>query len=367
MEQKKLYLAGLLGMSLILGAGMITLSYISDSSNTDGSTGENLDSGSSEVKRTSGGTKYTIHPDELVQGCPGMDCIPSIDNPGFETGEVNWLEDSERVIGVEINGDARAYPLKILSKHEIVNDNVGGEPVAVTYCPLCRSGVTYSREVENETLEFGVSGKLIDANLVMYDRSTESYWNQISGKAIVGPRVPQELELKFSSITTWGKWKEGHPDTKVLSRNTGIYSASTYERDSYAGYEDSERVGFGVEDVDDRLPSKELVYGINFDNNSKAYTAEDLETESLIRDRIGEETVLIFKNPDDGTVVALVKEDDGFNFTLEEERIVDSQGNSWNFEGEQINGTGEMQKINPQGFYWFAWSKFNPETEVYNS
>ncbi len=320
------------------------------------------------VMTTSEGTKYTVNPDELVQGCPGRDCIPSIDDPGYVDAEnADWLEGEDRIIGLEIGNESRAYPLNILSRHEIINDRVSGEPVAVTYCPLCRSGMTYSREVEGEVLEFGVSGKLYEANLVMYDRQTESYWSQISGRAIVGEKVPEKLELIFSSITTWDEWRNGHPETKVLSRDTGIYPASAYSRSAYGGYRKSESVGFGVEDVDDRLPAKKLVHGIKIGKTSKAYTEEILKQEEFIQDEVEGRTLLIFKNPGDGSVTALAKNDTGLEFELTDEYIRDSEGGRWSFEGDKQNGDASIERIIPQGFYWFAWSKFNPETELYRS
>jgi hypothetical protein len=323
---------------------------------------------SEDVSTTAGGKKYTVHPDELVQGCPGMDCIPSIDDPKYvEAEEADWLDSGERIIGLEIDNKSKAYPLSILSRHEIVNDRVAGEPVAVTYCPLCRSGVTYSRDVNGEILEFGVSGKLHEANLVMYDRQTESYWSQISGKAIVGEKVPQKLDLIFSSITTWEEWISGHPEAEVLSRDTGIYPASAYEGSAYSGYRDSESVGFGVKNLDDRLPPKKLVHGIKISNTSKAYTEDILEQKRFIQDEIEGKTVLIFKHPEDGSVTALAKNDTELEFKLADEHIEDSEGGHWSFEGEKLNSEASVERVIPQGFYWFAWSNFNPETKLYRS
>jgi hypothetical protein len=247
MESRKILTAVSMTALLLISVSSLfnSLNGSQSSDNVDRSISNSSGSfnGSEEVKKTSDGVKYTVHPDELVQGCPGLDCIPSIDDPEFEEAEeVDWLDGSERVIGLEIDNDSSAYPLKILSRHEIVNDRVGGEPVAVTYCPLCRSGVTYSRELDGEVLEFGVSGKLHNANLVMYDRGSETYWNQISGRAIVGEKVPAELDLIFSSMTTWEEWKNGHPETKVLSKDTGIYPVDTYGTETYQGYKNSERV-----------------------------------------------------------------------------------------------------------------------------
>jgi hypothetical protein len=321
---------------------------------------------SERVKTTTDGRKYTVHPDELVQGCPGMDCIPSIDDPKYVNAEeAYWLEGEDRIIGLEIGKESRAYPLSILSRHEIVNDRISGEPVAITYCPLCRSGMAYSREVNDEVLEFGVSGKLHEANLVMYDRQSESYWSQISGEAIVGEKVPQELELIFSSITTWEEWRSGHPETEVLSKDTGIYPVSAYRGSAYSSYRNSESIGFGVKEVDDRLPPKKLVHGIKIFNTSKAYTEEILERERFIQDKLEVQTLLIFKNPKDGSVTALAKNDTGLDFELTDQHIEDSEGGQWSFDGEKLSDDASMEVVIPQGFYWFAWSKFNPETELY--
>lgn len=331
---------------------------------------EDLEFKSSEenINTTEGGTKFLVHPDRLIQGCPSMDCIPSIDSPSFvSVDETEWLQEDEKVIGVEEGGEAKAYPLRILSSHEIVNDRIDGEPIAVTYCPLCRSGVTYSREIGNKTLEFGVSGKLLNANLVMYDRGTESYWNQIEGKAIIGPRTGQNLDLKFSSITTWKDWKEGHPETDVLSRNTGIYPPSSYDGSQYERYRASDSVGFGVEDVDDTLPSKEVVHGIKAGGEAKAYREKDLE-DNLIQDSIGGEAVVIFENSEDGSITSFIRSVDGekFDVSIVDDALRDSEGREWTFNGEEVNGERKLETLNPKSFYWFAWKKFNPDTKVYN-
>lgn len=352
MENKNIYLLSL----AVVGLAMI--GFMSLSGQTEDNSSNSFDfNNTSNFQRTGSGTKYLIHPDKLLTGCPGMDCIPSIDDPKYVgSSEADYLKPEDRVIGLEINGESRAYPLKILSSHEIVNDRVGGKPVAVTYCPLCRSGLTYSRKVDNQTLEFGVSGKLYKANLIMYDRKTETYWNQIQGKAVVGPLVPKKLDLVYSSVTNWSEWKEGHPDTKVLSRDTGIYPPSSYTGNQYAGYKESEKVGFGVNEADDRLPSKELVYGVKANGESKAYTENALNEENIIRDNLGNRSIVIFKDPSDGTVKAYITEKEGENtsVSLEEKGLQSSEAE-----------ISELESLNPKGFYWFAWEKFNPDTELY--
>ena len=320
-----------------------------------------------EFQLTSDGTKYTVHPDKLIKGCPGMDCILSIDDPRFEnTSEVKWLRDSDLVMGVNIGNETRAYPLRIMNKHEIVNDEVGGKKIAVSYCPLCRSGLVYSRQVNNQTLEFGVSGKLYNANLVMYDRQTETYWSQIGGNAIIGPLVPEKLDLVSSQVTNWSEWSEQNPGTQVLSRNTGIYPRSSYGSNPYEGYASRSSVGFGVDIVDERLDSKQLVYGVSIGTESKAYPENLIREENLIQDTVEQEPVILLENPEGGISVFSRKIGNRtLNFTLEQDQLVDQNGDVWSFNGEKMDGPQKLGRLNSHGIYWFAWSKFHPETEVY--
>lgn len=199
----------------------------------------------------------------------------------------------------------------------------------------------------------------------MYDRSTETYWSQIGGEAIIGPRTGQKLDIRFSSITDWSSWKKGHPDTEVLSRDTGIYPASRYDSRAYAGY-NSPR-GFGVDDVDDRLDEMELVRGIKLNGTAKAYTEADIKSADLIQDDVGDKPVAVLHRPDDGTIIALEREIGGreLNLTITEKGLEDDSGNIWSFNGNEVNGDRELRVIDPQGFYWFAWVKFNPKTDVY--
>jgi len=321
---------------------------------------------------TDDGTRYTVHPSQLLQGCPGgTDCIPSIDDPNFQSaGKADWLADEDLVIGVEMNGEARAYPLRILNVHEIVNDEIDGRPVAVTYCPLCRSGLVFDRRMNGSTLEFGVSGKLLNANLVMYDRQTETYWSQLNGSAIVGPLVPRQLTILPNTITTWEKWRENHPDTEVLSRDTGIYPKSSYGSNPYGSYADREGVGFGVDEVDDRLPSKTIVYGVTIGNASRAYPEKRVESEDVVNDVVEDVPVLVVEDQREGGVKVFVREvdDETLHFSIEDDRLVDGAGNRWSFDGEALEGPREgtkLERLNSHGIFWFAWSEFNPETGIY--
>jgi len=325
-----------------------------------------------DYRTTDDGTRYLVEPDRLLQGCPGgQDCIPAIDDPNFQSaGGADWLAADDLVIGVEIDGEAKAYPLRVLTLHEIVNDEVGGTPVAVTYCPLCRSGLVFDRRVGGTTLEFGVSGKLLNANLVMYDKATETYWSQLNGTAIVGPQVPRELDIVASSITTWGEWRETHPETRVLSRDTGIFPKSAYGRNPYGSFEDSDRVGFDVDDPDDRLHSKTVVYGVAVGNESRAYPEEAVRRAGAVNDEVGGVSVLVVADADDGGIKVYERRVDGepVEFALEDGQLVDGDGNRWSFDGEALEGPKEgtqLERLNSHGIYWFAWSEFHPETEIY--
>ncbi|MFQ6016807.1 MAG: DUF3179 domain-containing protein [Kiloniellaceae bacterium] len=175
---------------------------------------------------------------EIIGGGPPKDGIPSIDNPKFvPVSEMTDLSATEPVIGLIINGDARAYPLRILTWHEIVNDVVGGVPVAVTYCPLCNSAVVYDRRVEGKATEFGTTGKLRNSDLVMYDRVTESWWQQFLGEAIVGARTGTRLEAIPARLESWERFAKRHPDGRVLVPNNP--SARRYGANPYVGYDSS--------------------------------------------------------------------------------------------------------------------------------
>ena len=187
-------------------------------------------------------TQSSVGFEEILSGGPPKDGIPSIDNPQFITvAEQQDLAATEPVIGLSINGDARAYPLRILTWHEIVNDTVGGVPVAVTYCPLCNAAIVFERTVEGEVTEFGTTGKLRKSDLVMYDRQTESWWQQFSGEAIVGERIGNRLALVPARLESWENFVTRFPDGQVLIPNNP--SMRAYGANPYVGY-DSESVPF---------------------------------------------------------------------------------------------------------------------------
>ena len=186
-------------------------------------------------------SRRTVALAEIVSGGPPKDGIPAIDRPQFESvaGAAVWLHDREPVVVVEIGEFARAYPLQILIWHEIVNDEVGGTPVAVTFCPLCNTALAFDRRLDGHVLDFGATGRLRHSDLVMYDRQTESWWQQATGEGIVGAYAGKRLRWLPAPLTSWRDFRDAYPAGRVLSRNTGHnrpYGRNPYERyDTRAG------------------------------------------------------------------------------------------------------------------------------------
>ncbi|HJU59079.1 MAG TPA: DUF3179 domain-containing protein [Nitrososphaeraceae archaeon] len=327
--------------------------------------------------------KHTVPLDKIVSGGPPQDGIPSIDNPKFQSvQEVDEiLEDSELVLGLNINGDIRAYPLQILVWHEIVNDVVGGKPVAITYCPLCFTNQVFSRTLNDDSIvEFGTSGKLYNSNLVMYDRKSNSLWSQALGEGIVGEYAGVKLERLPFDIAYWKEWKKLYPESKVLTRDTG--TVRPYGADPYGDYYTNDLILFPVANDDKRLGLKEIIVGLENKNQYKAYKLQDIETDKVINDVIGDDKkialvslepfmvrvfdrVIDSDNNDEGNKIIVV---DLF-YNQANNTLIDKVTNSeLNFEGKFIKGQLQDKQLKrlpmDQGF-WFEWAAFHPETEVY--
>lgn len=198
--------------------------------------------------------------DQVFQGCPRRDCIPSIDAPRFgKARDVNYLDDDDIVIALTVDGMTRAYPTRILDRHEIVNDRFGDMPVAVTYCPLCGSGVAYLGRIGGSETEFGVSGLLHNNDLIMYDRISDSLWQQITGRALAGPHRGEKLRALPLTMTAWGEWRAANPDAQVLIPPA---DPEMYRENPYGDYASSNRLLFPVSAQDARLHAKKVVYGL---------------------------------------------------------------------------------------------------------
>lgn len=320
--------------------------------------------------------KHIVPVDQIVSGGPPPDGIPSIDDPKFisvqEAGK--FLEDSDFVLGLNINGDIRAYPLQILVWHEIVNDNVGGIPVAVTYCPLCFTNQVFNRSLDDgqEVVEFGTSGKLYNSNLVMYDRTSKSLWSQAMAEGIVGKYAGTKLERVPFDVAYWKEWKQLYPESKILSRNTG--SNRPYGVDPYGDYYTNSDVLFPVSNKDNRLGLKEIVIGFENKGQYKAYKLQEIENKKVINDQVNGKPIALFSlHPFMVRAYDRIVEDGELTLEFENDadnnRIIDKQtGSEWNFEGMAINGQMKGKQLTrlpyDEGF-WFEWIAFHPKTGLY--
>ncbi len=278
----------------------------------------------------------SIPVDEILAGGPPKDGIPALSDPELiDALDATYLQPNDRILGIEIDGIARAYPISILNWHEIVNDQINHQQFAVTFCPLCGTGVAFSSNVAGKVTEFGVSGLLYNSDVLLYDKNTESLWSQIMGVAISGALVGEKLKSIPISHTTWRDWLAQHPDTRVLSTDTGY--ARDYARNPYAGYEQSRQLFFGVNNkAPENYHPKEQVFGLEFNGVYKAYPFTELEKHGKPR----------FKDSVNGISVTI-------DWDSKNQSVI-----ILNSDGVKIAGI--------QG-YWFAWFAFHPDTLVFEA
>jgi hypothetical protein len=271
---------------------------------------------------------------EIHRGGPPRDGIPALTDPEFlPSGSPHGLREEDRVLGVYRNGIAKAYPLGIMNHHEVANDLFAGEPIAVTYCPLCFTGVAFrAQEPDGARLLLGVSGLLYNSDVLLYDRRTESLWSQIAARAISGPRRGERLEAIPIANTTWSAWRAEHPDSLVLSRNT--HYSRNYDRDPYAAYADDEALMFPVRFRMHGKHPKTRVLGVEIDGQARAYplTAFPETGQHRLEDELAGKPISI---------------------------LIDAEAQS----GRVLDAQGE--EITSLIAYWFAWFAFHPDTDRY--
>ena len=335
-------------------------------------------------------SKHNIDLSTLMSGGPPKDGIPSVDNPSFvSVGEAsNWVSPEEPVILLEHKGTARAYPLQILTHHEIVNDRVAGTPVAVTFCPLCYSALVFERTLDGEPVEFGVSGLLRNSDLVMYDRKTETLWQQLTGKAIVGDLAGRTLTQIPSQIVSFRQFGETHPDGAVLSRDTG--HDRPYGRNPYAGYDDIDNKPFAYRGpTDDRLPPMAKVVAVTIGDRYKAYPHSKTEEKRVLHDTVAGRPLAVFHAPGavsalDAAEIAESKETgstgvfdrrvDGRTLTfsyVDDGRFEDEDtGSTWTVTGKAVEGPLEgtqLDRVQHGDYFAFAWFAFRPDAALYGA
>jgi hypothetical protein len=326
---------------------------------------------------------------EIISGGPGKDGIPAIDEPKFESLAVarNWLRPEHvPVIALEINGEARAYPLAILTWHEIVNDTLGGVPVVVTFCPLCNTALVFERQLDGVVYDFGTTGNLRFSDLVMYDRQTESWWQQATGEAIVGTLTGAKLAFVASQIVSLADFAASHPDGESLSRETGY--TLDYGRNPYVGYDTVDQQPFlfrGV--VDGRLAPMERVVTVTLGDEPAAYPYSELEKVGVVQDEVGGVPIVVLWQPGVSSALDTPWIDEGRDVgatgvfmpvlagrpvTLERSSdgsFIDTEtGSTWSITGLATAGplTGEQLEPAVHGnHFWFAWAAFQPETRIW--
>lgn len=324
--------------------------------------------------------------EEVLSGGPPKDGIPAVDNPKFVSiaKADEWLEDLEPVVAVMHNGETRAYPIQILMWHEIVNDVLGGDPVSVTFCPLCNTAIVFSGLLGNYEFDFGTTGRLRYSNLIMYDRQTETWWQQATGEAIVGELTGQQLTFLPAAIISWEQFKESYPNTEVLSQDTGY--SRRYGTNPYLGYDKSNPFLYRGPITPNELHATARVLTLDFNGEAVAYPYEVMRQLGVVNDTVGGVDAAIFwqtgvasalsssdiaSGDDIGTVAAFspVIEGQTLTFVFEDGEIVDEQTESvWNVLGEAVSGElvgSVLVQVVSINHFWFSWAAFRPDTTIY--
>ncbi len=325
------------------------------------------------------GGEWDIPEDEIFDGGPGKDGIPSLEYPDFvPAGEADYLSDADLILGYKDGDDIRAYPHAILNWHEIVNDKINDFAMSVNYCPLTGTGIGWNRTIKGIETTFGVSGLLYNSNLILYDREKDSYWSQILLASVKGELRGTEAETFQLVETTWETWKNMYPQTKVLSTQTGYNRDYTHY--PYGDYRTNHNnILFPYSPVDDRLQTKERVHGVIMNGEAKAYRLGSFAGQlTLIEDVFKGVPLLVVGNQAEDFIVSFVdpSEDNGTELHFEvisrdspgSEILTDNEGNVWNVFGEAVSGPRTGERLEPttsfMGF-WFAWGAFYPGLQIY--
>jgi hypothetical protein len=324
----------------------------------------------------------------VLSGGPPPDGIPPIDDPIFQTANtVNWLRCNEPVLSLSVNGEARAYPVQIMTWHELVNDTFGEVPVTVSYCPLCNSALSYRRDPDGRVVTFGTSGRLFNSSLVMYDRETQSLWTHFNGAAVAGELVGTELELLPMQTTSWASFIQQNPEGLVLTRETG--HDRRYGQNPYSGYDNVDTDPFAFDqEADPRLPAKQRIVGIRRGADSAAVVLDDVAAAGVLVTEVDGDSLSVWHLPgtasaldataivdgrDIGAIGVFLPTADGqaLTFSRDGEQFVDAEtGSSWTIQGQAVDGplAGEqLEQVEHLDTFWFALAAFEPDTRIVRS
>ena len=315
----------------------------------------------------------------MRDGGPGKDGIPSLDSPQFASASnTTYLSDDDLVIGVNVDGELRAYPHKILDWHEIVNDEIGQTAVAITYCPLTGSGIGWNRVLAGTKTTFGVSGLLWNTNLIPYDRATGSNWSQMRLECVNGANIGTDVQTVPVIETTWRTWRALYPDSKVVSNVNDVYVSSLYQRYPYGDYRTNHGwLLFPVGVNDGRLPRKERVHGVAIGDKATAFRFEsfpdsmtvintDVDGEPIVAVGSRESNFIVayHRRLDDGTTATFVVPEAAAGPTA----MVSADGTAWDLFGVGLDGPRKSERLSAAPSYtafWFAWAAFHPGTGIH--
>jgi len=339
------------------------------------------------------GATSTIRVEEIVWGGVSVDGIPPLEQPPvLPAAEATGMLDGEPVFGLAVNGEARAYPLRIMDQHEMANDVIVGEPVSLAYCTLCGAGIAYrTAQPDGTVFDFGTSGLLYRSNKLMYDRQTRTLWNQLTGEPVLGelagpssghPRI--RLEVLPIVLTTWAEWLADHPETTVLDFDTG-HERQYRPGTPYSEYFTSSGTWFSTPVDDDRLAEKDWIFAIEINGSPKAYPIDTVLAERAINDELGGVEIVIAGSGENIEVsgtdrndvdfsyeaggAARAYERDGHSFSSgpEPDTLRDEHGQVWAVTEDALIGPADQRLDRLPGHlaFWFGWSTFFPDTELY--
>lgn len=332
-------------------------------------------------------TNSSVDHSEIMSGGPPKDGIPAIDNPSFvsNANASEWLKDKEPVIALEFDGIARAYPLQILMWHEIVNDEIGDKAVSVTFCPLCNASIVFDRDLNGVRYDFGTTGRLRLSDMVMYDRQTESWWQQFTGEAIIGELNGTKLKQIPSNIVAFESFRKQFPKGQVLSKDTGF--ARQYGRNPYAGYDDINSSPFLFRGkVDDRLKPMERVLSLRSDDKTMLFDLTSLKDKPVVNSSFEDKSFVVFAFEDmnsaldesdisssrlipSAAVYDAVVDGQKLSFEFNDGVVTDKEtGSEWNIFGIAEKGElagKSLQQIDQGVHFAFAWLAFDPEAEIF--
>ncbi len=321
------------------------------------------------------GVPTTIPLEGIQWGGVARDGIPPLENPRTIPGlRAAFLDPEELVFGVVINGEARAYPFRIMNSHEMANDVLGGVNVTLSYCTLCGSGILYEGEVNGRVETFGTSGFLYQSNKLMYDRTTETLWQQQTGEPVVGELVGSGIKLKQLPMTVarWGAWFEKHPDTTVLDEEQGFRRTYYHPDDAraiYFEYFHGDDLLFPVWDQDTTLDAKTRVLGVRSGETARAYIAEQVIEAGVVNDDLGGVALAIIGDEVADSVRAFRRGDRTFTLSKTAGEVLDQDGMRWRVTEDALvsedSSLAPLPRQTAQDVFWFGWTTFFPETELW--